>query len=113
MNEENIDLDATIKPLKATRRKLRNIDDETLDKMEPATQNEWADNLQKVSLAITRLETAKLRTLSDKFEKREAELREAAGQLKADLSELEDAVQIIRVASEVLKLIINIVRLLG
>lgn len=113
MNEENIDLDATLKPLKATRRKLRNIDDETLDKMEPATQNEWADNLQKVSMAITRLETAKLRTLSDKFKKREPELREAAGQLEADLIELEDAVQIIRVASEILKLITNIVRLLG
>ncbi len=113
MNEDNIDIDATLKPLKATRRRLRNIDDETLDKMEPATQNEWADDLQRVSMAITRLETAKLRTLSDKFKKREPELREAAGQLKDDLSELEDAVQIIRVASEGLKLITNVVRFLG
>ena len=112
MNEVNIDLDATLKPLKATRRKLRNIDDEALDKMEPASQNEWAINLQKVSVAITKLETAKLRTISDKFKKREPELRKAAGQLKTDLSELKDAIQIIQVASEGLKVVTNIIRLL-
>lgn len=112
MNEGNIDLEATLKSLKATRRKLRNIDDETLDKMEPASQNEWASNLQKVSVAIIRLETAKLRALSDKFKKREPELREAASQLEADLSQLQDAIQIIRVASEGLKVISNVIRLL-
>lgn len=112
MNEGNIDLEATLKSLKATRRKLRNIDDETLDKMEPASQNEWASNLQKVSVAIIRLETAKLRALSDKFKKREPELREAASQLEADLSHLQDAIQIIRVASEGLKVISNVIRLL-
>lgn len=112
MNEGNIDLEVTLKSLKATRRKLRNIDDETLDKMEPASQNEWANNLQKVSVAIIRLETAKLRTLSDKFKKREPELREAASQLEVDLSQLQDAIQIIRVASEGLKVIGNAIRLL-
>lgn len=112
MNEVNIDLDATLKPLKATRRKLRNIDDEALDKMEPASQNEWAINLQKVSVAITKLETAKLRTISDKFKNREPELRKAASQLKTDLSELKDAIQIIQVASEGLKVVTNIIRLL-
>lgn len=112
MSKEEIDLDATLKSLRATRRKLRNIDDDTLDKMEPASQNEWAATLQKVSISITRLETAKLRTLSDKFKKREPELREASSQLESDLAELRDAVQIIQVASEGLKLITNIVQLL-
>ena len=112
MNEVNIDLDTTIKPLKATRRKLRNIDDEKLDKMEPASQNEWATSLHMVSVAITRLETAKLKTLSEKFKKREPELREASGQLETDLSKLQDAIQIIRVATEGLKVITNIIRLL-
>jgi len=59
MNEVNIDLDTTIKPLKVTRRTLRNIDDEELDKMEPASQNEWATSLHTVSVAIIRLETAR------------------------------------------------------
>jgi len=112
MNEVNIDLDATLKPLKATRRKLRNIDDEELDKMEPASQNDWAKSLHTVSVAITRLETAKLRVLSEKFTKREPELREAAGLLEADLSQLQDAIQIIQVASEGLKVITNIIKLL-
>jgi hypothetical protein len=112
MNEVNIDLDVTLKSLRETRRKLRNIDDATLDKMEPASQNEWAVSLQKVSVAITKLETAKLRTISDKFKKREPELRQAAGQLKTDLSQLKDAIEIIQVASEGLKLITTIIRLL-
>ncbi len=113
MSEDKMDLDATLNSLRSIRRKLRKIDDETLDKMEPASQNEWANNLQTVSVAVTRLETAKLRTLSAKFRKRETELREAAGQLESDLSQLQDAVQIIWVGSEGLKVVAKIVKLLG
>ncbi|MGD2095060.1 MAG: hypothetical protein PVH77_08655 [Phycisphaerales bacterium] len=112
MNERTDDLITTLKSLRATRRKLRDIEDSTLDKLEPASQNEWAQSLQKVSLAITQLETAQLRTLSEKFKKQEPLLAEAAGRLEADLSELHDAVQVIQVISEGLKTITKIIRLL-
>jgi hypothetical protein len=110
MNERADGLIATLKSLRATRRKLRDIEDATLDKLEPELQNEWAENLQKVSLAITRLETAQLKALSEKFKKQEPLLAEAAGRLEADLSELHDAVQVIQVISEGLKAITKIIR---
>jgi len=156
MSEDKIDLDATLKSLRATHRKLRSIDKNTLSKMEPETpepetpepetpepetpepetpepetpepetpepqtpepkpptpQEEWASNLQRVSLAITKLEAAKLKALSDEFKKREPELRKAASKLEADLSQLQDAVQIIRVASKGLKVIAEIMRSLS
>jgi pantothenate kinase len=81
--------------------------------MESASQNEWADNLHTVSIAITRIETAQLRRLSDEFKVREIELRKATGQLETDVSELKDAVEIIRAASEVSKAVANIVKLLA
>jgi outer membrane biosynthesis protein TonB len=161
MSEDKIDLDATLKSLRVTHRKLRSIDKNTLKKMEPETpepetpepetpkpeapepetpepqtpepetpepqtpepetpepkiptpQEEWANNLQRVSVAITKLEAAKLKVLSNEFKSREPELRKAAIKLEADLSQLQDAVQIIRVASKGLKLITNVVQLLG
>jgi hypothetical protein len=127
MSEEKINLDTTLKPLQAIRRKLRSISKKELKEMKPepqtpeaetpepetpTPQEEWANNLQTVSVAITKLEAAKLKALSDEFKKREPELRESAIKLKADLSQLENAVQIIRVASNGLKIIEEIIRLL-
>lgn len=109
MSNDKKDLDTTLKSLKSIRRKLMQISEDELDKMEPASQNEWADNVHKVSVAITRLRTAKLRTLSEKFKKLEPELRKSAHELENDLGQLEDAVQVIQVATEGIKTVTNLI----
>ncbi len=109
MSNDKIDLDATLKSLRLIRRKLRGISDDELDKMETASQHNWADSLQKVSSAIIQLETAKLRTLSEKFKKLEPELRKSAHQLEIDLGQLEDAVEVIQVVSEGLTTVTNLI----
>ena len=113
MNDSTLDLETSIKNLQACRRKLKNIDEDELDSLEPATQEEWAKALQLLSVNINKLTTAQLITLNEKFLKREPELRIAAGRLEKDVGNLNNAVQIIRAVSAGLGVITNIVGLIG
>lgn len=109
-NNENIE--TSVDNLRATRRKLLSIDEETLNGLEPSSQEEWANDLRKVTVSINKLETAKLRTLSQKFKDKEQELKDATDSLNGDLESLNNAIQIIRVVSGGIGLITNIVGLL-
>lgn len=109
-NQNPIDLEATIAKLEAIELKLLEID---ADDLEQDEQNALAEELDEVSLDLTRLRNADLQNLSDAFKAREPELRAAAGRLEQDLAQLTDAVEMINVASAGLKTITDIVALLG
>jgi hypothetical protein len=89
------------------------ISESDLDKLDPASQEQWANEVRTVQIQINKLTTAKLVTLSDKFKKREMELVEATTKLEKDLQSLKNAVQIINVVSGGLKLVTNIVKLIA
>jgi hypothetical protein len=108
----NTNIETSIDNLRATRRKLLSIDEETLNGLEPFSQEEWAINLRKVTVTINKLETAKLRSLNHKFKDKEQYLKDATDSLKGDLESLSNAIQIIRVVSVGIGLITNIVGLL-
>lgn len=112
MTNSNSNIEVSIDNLRQMRRKLLSIDEETLNTLEPSSQEEWANDLRKITLNINKLETAKLKTLSQKFKDREQELKDATEELKNDLESLNNAIQVIRVISGGLRLITNIVGLL-
>ena len=112
MPDKNANIEASIDNLRQMRRKLLSIDEDTLDTLEPSSQEEWANNLRKITVNINKLETAQLRTLSQKFKDKEQDLKDATEDLKNDLESLNNAIQIIRVISVGLGSIENIVRLL-
>jgi len=103
---ENIDV--YLHHLQACRRKLKSIDDDELDDLDQAMQGEWARDLHEISVAITRLETARLMALSKEFIEKEPELCAAASRLKEDLQDLDRAAQIICAVSDGLKTITTI-----
>jgi hypothetical protein len=104
---------ATLDSLRVVRRKLFSIPEAELSAMSLEDQVSYGDDLHKTSTAILRLETAKLKGVNDQFKKRETELKEAAAKLEGDLSDLTEAVKLVRVASEGLALVTDIVKLLG
>ena len=73
----------------------------------------YSDNLHQISLAVLKIETAKLKGVNDAFKEKEQELKIAAASLEQDTAALADAVEVIKVASEGLTLVTNIVKLLG
>jgi hypothetical protein len=103
---ENIDV--YLHQLQACRRKLKSVDDDELDALDQDRQEEWAWDLHEISVAITRLETARLMALSEEFIEKEPELCEAASRLKEDLQDLDRAAQIICAVSDGLKTITTI-----
>jgi len=112
-NNANLEtIETSIDNLRKMRRKLLSIDEETLNGLEPSSQEEWANNLRKITININKLETAKLRTLNQKFKDKKQELKDATEDLKNDLVSLNNAIQVIRVISGGLGLITNIVGLL-
>lgn len=112
-DEATIDLETTLKHLRLARRQLKNIDEDELDALPVDEQQEWARSLQRLSVAITKLETADLQNLSDEFVAQEPQLRTAAAKLEADLSQLADAVTMIHVASAAMDTVTSIVALLA
>ena len=110
LNDNTVNLDTPIGNLREMRRKLLAIDEETLNGLDPSTQEQWANDLRTIT--INKLETAKLRTLNQKFRDRQKDLEDATEGLKNDLQELNNAVQIIRVISGGIGFITNIVGLI-
>lgn len=111
-DEASVDLETTLRHLRLARRQLKNIDEDELDALPVEEQHEWARSLQRLSVAITKLETADLQNLSDEFVAKEPQLRATAAQLDDDLGQLADAVAMIHVASTALDTVTSIVTLL-
>lgn len=107
LNQETLD------SLRATRRRLYAIPELDLNAMSLDDQVKYGDTLHQNGLAILELEAAKLKDVNDRFKEKEEELKNAAAKLESDTAELTDAVKIIRVASEGIGLVTNIVKLLG
>jgi len=114
MTTVNTDLHKkTLDSLRAARRKLYAIPESVLDAMSPDDQVKYGDTLHQYGLAILDLEAAELKGVNDQFKEKEEELKNEAAKLESDTAELNDAVKIIRVASEGIGLVTNIVKLLG
>jgi hypothetical protein len=108
-----LDLEISLGPLRFARRQLKAIDDEELDALPPEKQREWSRALQKLSVAITKLETTDLQNLHAEFLAREPQLQAVTAQLDQDLAQLTDAVAIIAAASTAMKTVTEIVALLA
>ena len=104
---------ATLDSLRNVRRKLYSIPESELNAMSLEDQVKYGDSLHQNGLAILKLEAAKLKGVNDAFKEKEQELKTAAASLEKDTAALADAVKVIRVASEGLTLVTNIVKLLG
>ncbi len=104
---------ATLGSLRNFRRKLYSIPESELNAMSLEDQVKYGDSLHQNGLAILKLEAAKLKGVNDAFKEKEQELKIAAASLEQDTAALADAVKMIRVASEGLTLVTNIVKLLG
>ena len=104
---------ATLDSLRITRRKLYSIPESELNAMSLEDQVKYGDSLHQTGLAILNLETAKLKGVNDKFKQKEEKLKKATAALEGDLASLTDAVKMVRVASEGLTLVSNIIKLLG
>jgi hypothetical protein len=110
--DENLARD-TLDSLRNVRRKLFSIPESELSAMGLEDQTAYGDNLHQNSLAIMKLEKAKLQGVNKEFKEKETELKSAAGSLEADTAQLEDAVKMVRVASDGIKLVTNIIKLLA
>lgn len=104
---------ATLDSLRNVRRKLYSIPESELNAMSLEDQVKYGDSLHQNGLAILKLEAAKLKGVNDAFKDKEQELKMAAASLEKDAVALTDAVKVIRVASEGLTLVTNIVRLIA
>jgi hypothetical protein len=107
LNEQTLD------SLRVIRRKLYAIPETELSAMSLDDQVKYGDILHKNGLAILKLEAAKLKGVNDQFKAREKELNAASAKLESDAAALVDAVKMIRVISDGIKLVTNIVTLLG
>jgi hypothetical protein len=116
MAKIDIDLDisqASLDSLRRLRRRLYSIPEAELSAMGLEDQVKYGDNLHQVGLAILKLETAKLKGVNNAFKEKEQDLKVAAAGLEKQLAELNDAVEMIRAASEGLNLVTNIIKLLA
>jgi hypothetical protein len=104
---------ATLKYLRKVRRKLYSIPEAELDAMSTEDQVKYGDSLHQNGLAILKLEAAELKGVNDAFKEKEQELKVTAASVEQNIAALDDAVEVIRVASEGLTLVTNIIKLLG
>ena len=104
---------ATLDSLRNVRRTLYSIPESELSAMSLEDQEAYAADLHEIGLAILKLEAAKLKGVNDAFKSEEIQLNKAAAALESDLAALTDAVRIVRVASEGLTLVSNVVKLLA
>lgn len=105
-----VDLESIIKALESIDLRLWGIDHEDLSREE---KNQLAEQLNAVSIVLTKLRNADLQNLADSFRAREPELRRVVGRLEKDLSDLTDAVDIIKTVSSALGTITEIVSLIA
>jgi hypothetical protein len=105
-----VDLESTIKALESIDLRLWGIDHEDLSREE---KNQLAEQLNAVSIVLTKLRNADLQNLADSFSTREPELRRVAGRLEKDLSDLTDAVDIINTVSAAMGTITQIANLIA
>ena len=104
---------ANLDALRLTRSKLYSIPELELNAMSLEDQVKYGDSLHQTGLAILKLEAAKLKGVNDKFKKKEKDLTKACADLESDLASAENAVKAIRVASESIALVSDIIKLLG
>jgi hypothetical protein len=104
---------ATLDSLRNVRRKLFSIPGLELSAMSLDDQVKYGDSVHQNGLAILKLEAAKLRGANDAFKEKEQDLKTAAAKLEQDAAALTDAVKVVRVVSEGITLVTNIVKLLG
>ncbi len=103
----------TLDSLRIIRRNLFSIPESELSAMSLEDQVKFGDSLHQMGLAILNLETAKLKGVNDQFKKKEDELEKAASALENDLASLNDAVELVRLAADGLRLVTNIVKLVA
>ena len=111
-----VDIDtnqATLESLRKVRRKLYSIPEAELDAMSPEDQVKYGDSLHQNGLAVLKLEAAKLKDVNDAFKEKEQELKVTAASVEQNIAVLDDAVEIVRAASEGLALVTNIIKLLA
>ncbi len=91
--------------LQATRRKLLQIDPDTLD---DAQHKDWSDQIFQVSLAISAVRNALLGAISAAFDAELPSIEKATGKLTDDLSNLQTSVDIINAIGSALAIIASI-----
>ena len=101
----------TLDSLRRTRRILYAIPESELSAMALDDQVKYGNSLSEITLDILNLETMKLKKVNAAFKTEEQNLRTAAQQLEADLSELEFVTDMVRLASEGLDLVTKIVNM--
>ena len=104
---------ATLESLRKVRRKLYSIPEAELDAMSPEDQVKYGDSLHQNGLAVLKLEAAKLKDVNDAFKEKEQELKVTAASVEQNIAALDDAVEVVRAASEGLALVTNIIKLLA
>lgn len=103
----------TLDSLRNVRRKLFSIPELDLNAMSLDDQVKYGDSIHQNGLAILKLEAAKLKGVNDAFKEKEQDLKAAAANLEQSAAALTDAVKVVRVVSEGIALVTNIVKLLG
>ena len=114
MPNVNIEINQeTLDSLRIIRRKLYSIPESELNAMSLEDQTKYADNLHKVSLAILKLEAAKLKGVNNAFKRQEKKLKAAAADLEEDAEKFAEAVKMIRAVGDGLEMVTNVVGLLA
>lgn len=101
----------TLDSLRRTRRNLYAIPESELSALSLEDQVKYGNSLAQVTLDILKLEALKLKKVNEAFKAEEQNLKAAAQKLESDLAKLEFVTDMVRVASEGIKLIDNIVNL--
>lgn len=102
----------TLDSLRTIRRRLYAVPETELGAMSLDDQVKYGASLHQTGLAILKLETAKLTSVNDAFKAQETSLQQSAAQLVTDAAALTESVKMIRVISEGLSLVSNVVSLL-
>ena len=101
-------LDSLQDNLQATRRKLLQIDPDTLDDEQ---HKKWSDQIFQVSVAISTVRNALLGAISAEFDAELPSIAKATGKLTDDLSNLQTSVDIINAIGSALAIIASIAAL--
>ena len=109
MNALSWDRSATVADLEAIKSKLNEID---ADPLNGTKKLELADNLNDVSVAILKLTEAELSALNEEFKQQAPQLQQAAADLKHDLDDLQNSIQVINAVSAGLGVVTQAVSLL-
>jgi len=106
---------SAIDQLKAVKRSLEEIS-VALNAIDPNSLSDgdhrtWADEMDKVDLAIARVRNSLLEQIADAFEAEIPNIRAGTARLASDLAKLQQAVDIINAVSGALGVIEQIIRL--